>query len=238
MWRAGEPAGADAAPVRGRQVGADLAAGGVARLERLGEADARADEQGLDGGDGDAERAGELRVGEALELAHQQRRALLLGQAAHVVDQAAEVLAALGLGQRVVQRRARDVHDVGRGRRHAAELVDAAVVGDAVEPGAQRHGPVVGAQRAVRTEEDVLERVLGVLTRAGEHLSRVRIQTLAVAIMDDAERGLVARAEQCDQLVVRPEPQQRGRDGEPAEAGGSLECRGFHADFLARTLTP
>ena len=113
-----EPAGADAAAVRGGQVGADLAAGGVARLERLGEADARADEQRLDGGDGDAERAGELRVGEALELAHEQRRALLLGQAAHVVDQAAEVLAALGLGERVVQRRARHVHDVGRGRRH------------------------------------------------------------------------------------------------------------------------
>ena len=71
----------------------------------LDEADAGADEQRLDRRDGDAQRGGELDVGEALHLAHEQRGALLLGQRADVGDQPAQVLAALGLGERVVQRR-------------------------------------------------------------------------------------------------------------------------------------
>ena len=131
------------------QVGADLDAGGVARLGGLHEADAGAHEQRLDRGDADVVGVGEVGVGQALELAHQQRRALLLGQAPHVGDQAAEVLAALGLGQRVLQRGAGRASSTPRaGGDRAPQLVDAAVVGDAVEPGAQRDRPV--GRRAAR----------------------------------------------------------------------------------------
>jgi hypothetical protein len=50
------------------------------------------------------------------------------------------------------------------------ELVDAAVVGDPVEPRPQRELAAVGAQARVRADEDVLERILGVLRRPGQHL--------------------------------------------------------------------
>ena len=80
---------------------------------------------------------------------------------------------------------------------------------DAVEPRAQRHLAVVGAQRAVGAHEDVLQRVLGVLARAGQHLAHVGEQPLAVAVVDDAERLVVAGAEQRHQLLVGAQPQQR-----------------------------
>ena len=43
----------------------------------------------------------------------------------------------------------------------AAQLVEAAVVGDPVQPRAQRHRAAVGAQRAVGADQDVLDDVLG-----------------------------------------------------------------------------
>ena len=61
---------------------------GVARLERLGEGDPGANQQRFHGRDRHAERVGHVRVCHAAELSHQQRRALLLGQAAHVDHQA------------------------------------------------------------------------------------------------------------------------------------------------------
>ena len=84
MWRRARPGRLHAAVVGREQVGADLGAVGVARLGGLDEADARAHEQRLDGRDRDVERAGEVGVGHAVDLAHEQRRALLLGQAADV----------------------------------------------------------------------------------------------------------------------------------------------------------
>ena len=84
----------------------------------------------------------------------------------------AQVLAALGLLDRVVQRLARDLEDVGGERHRAPQMVDAAVVGDAVEPRAQVDVPVVGAQRAVGADEDVLQHVLGVLARAAHSIWR------------------------------------------------------------------
>ena len=115
---------------------------------------------------------GEVGVGHAVDLAHQQRRALLLGQAADVGDQAAQVLAPLGVLERVVQRRARHLEDVGGRGHRAAQVVDAAVVGDAVEPGAHVDRALVGAQRPERAHEDVLQHVLGVLARGAESIWR------------------------------------------------------------------
>ena len=211
------PAQAHAAVAGQREVGADVGARGVARLARLHEPDPRAHEQRLDGGHGDVQRAGQLGVAQPVELAHEQRRALLGGQPPHVGHQAAQLLATLGLVQRVAQRRARDVEQLARIRQRTAELVDAAVVRDAVQPGAQRDRPVVLAQRAVGPQEDVLQRVLGVRSRAGQHLPRVGEQALAIAIVYRAERVVVAEPEAGDQLLVRAQAQQRaGRRTAPA----------------------
>ena len=79
------------------------------------------------------------------------------------------------------------------GRHRPAQVVDAAVVGDAVQPRAHVHRARVGAQRAVGAHEHVLQHVLGVLTRAGaQHLAHVGEQALAVAVVDHPERVVVA----------------------------------------------
>ena len=201
---------------------------GVARLDGLDEPDPRAHEQRLHRLQRDAERLGELGVAQAVHLAHEQRRALLLGQPADVGDQAAQVVAALRVDRRVVQRPARGLEEVDRGRHGLAQMVDAAVVRDAVQPGAQRHRPVVDAQRGVGAQEDVLQRVLGVLARAAEHLAGVDEQPLAVAVVDDAEGRVVAGAEEGDELLVGSQPQKRRRDRDPVECGGCSERSGLH----------
>ena len=106
---------------------------------------------------------GHVGVGHSAELAHQQRRPLLLGEPADVRDQAPERLAPVGLVDRVVHRGAQQLEHLGRRRRRPAQLVDAAVVRDAVQPGPERELAVVGPQARVGAHEDVLERVLGVL---------------------------------------------------------------------------
>ena len=155
----------DAAVVGGDQVVADDGAVGAAGLGGLDEPEPRAHEQRLDGRDGDVERGGEVGVGHAVDLAHQQRRALLVGEAADVGDQAAQVLAPLRVLERVVQRGPRHLEHVGGGRHRAAQVVDAAVVGDAVEPRADVDRALVGAQGAERAHEDVLQHVLRILAR-------------------------------------------------------------------------
>ena len=140
-------------------------------------------------------------------------------------DELGEVLAALGLLDRVVQRLARDLEDVGGRRDRAAQVVDAAVVGDAVQPGAQVDVALVGAQRAVGADEDVLQHVLGVLARAGaQHLAHVGEQPLAVAVVDDAERLVAAGAEQREQLLVGAQAQQRRAERQPGQAHRCVQC--------------
>ena len=136
----------DAAVVGGHQVAPDLAAVRIARLLRLDEPDAGAHQQRLDGRHGHVERAGELRVAQPVDLAHQQRGALLLGQAADVPDEPPQVVAPLRLVDRVEQRLARHLEDLRRGRVRAPQVVDAAVVRHAVEPGA--HVDRRGCRRA------------------------------------------------------------------------------------------
>ena len=174
---------------------ADVLTGGVARLRGLREAHPGADEQRLDGRLTDVERVAELLVAEALELAHEQRRALLLGQAARGRStRRRRSLAALGGERRVQPRVALLLDDLGRLRARAPQLVDAAVVRDPVEPGLQRDGPLVGAQRAVRAQEDVLEDVLGVVAHPRrQHPPHVGEQPRLEAVVDDAERLVVAR---------------------------------------------
>ena len=90
---------------------------------------------------------GDIRVGHAGQLPHEQRRTLLIGQALNVGDQALERVALLHAGHGIptgVGHRRGD--DLGGGRLRAAQLVDAAVVGDPVQPGAQRQLAIARAQ--------------------------------------------------------------------------------------------
>ena len=128
------------------------------------------------------------------------------------------------------------LEDLGGRRHRAAQVVDAAVVGDAVQPRAQVHLARVGAQRAVGAHEHVLQHVLGVLARAGaQHLAHVREQALAIAVVDGAERVVAAAAEQREQLLVRPQPQQRRPE---RESGQCRLVRGGLTLPLSATLTP
>ena len=65
--------GAQPAIVGDDQLLTYLRARGVARLERLGEAEPGPHEQGLDGRDGHPERPRQVGVGHPAELAHEQR---------------------------------------------------------------------------------------------------------------------------------------------------------------------
>jgi hypothetical protein len=67
-----EPARANAAVVRSRELGADLMAGRVTRLERGSEAEPGPNEQRFHRRYREAQHAGHFRVGHAAHLAHQQ----------------------------------------------------------------------------------------------------------------------------------------------------------------------
>ena len=187
--------------VREDQLLANLRARGVTRLQGLRQPQPRAHQQRLDRGDAHAERASHVRIGHTAKLAHQQGRPLLIGEPAYVRDQASQRLALVGLRDRIVHGRAQQLDHFGRWRRRTAELVDAAVVRDAIEPGPQRQLAVVGPQPRVRADEDVLEGILGVLA-VRKHLPRVGEQTLAVAIVDDPEGVFLAGAKQRHELLV------------------------------------
>jgi hypothetical protein len=124
----------DAAIVGDDQFLADFVACRVAGLERLRESDPGAYEQRLDSWDRDPEGIGDIGVCHPAELAHQERRALLLGQPPDILDQPPERLPLLGLDRRIVDRRAQEPEHFGRRGRRAPELIDAAVVGDPVQP--------------------------------------------------------------------------------------------------------
>ena len=149
----------------------------------------------------------------------------MLGQPPDVLHELGQVLAALGLLDRVVQRLARDLEHVGRRRHRAPHVVDAAVVGDAVEPRAQVHVARVGPQRPVRAHEDVLQHVLGVLARRrAQHLTDVGEQPLAVAVVDDAEGLLATGPEEREQLLVRTQAEQRRAEGQPCQSHRCVNC--------------
>ncbi len=206
----GQAARADAAVAGQGEVGADRVAGGVPGGRGVHEALARAHERGLHGGHREVQRDRHLGVAHPLQLAHQQGGALLLGEPAEVADERAQLLALLGQPRGVGVGRLPGGEHVARFGRELAQQVDAAVVGDEVQPRAQRHGALAGAQRAVGAHEHVLGDVLGILARAAEHLQRVGVQVRVVAVVDRPEGIVVARAEARDELFVRAQPHQRG----------------------------
>jgi hypothetical protein len=225
------PARPDALLVGLDQLAADFRASGIAGLDRLRKPDPCPYQERLDGRHRNVERIRNVRVRHAGHLAHQQCRALLLGQATDVGDQPPERFPSLGLGGRIAVGDVVADGEQVRERLRAPQLIDAAVVRDPVEPWAERHRPVAGAKTGVRAHEHVLERILDVGSAPGQHLTHVSQQSRAVAIVDDAEGLLVALTEQRDQLLVRAQSQERGADGDPGapEARTGLDCGSFHS---------
>jgi hypothetical protein len=90
-------------------------------------------------------------------------------------------------------------------------------VRDPIQPGTQAQVAAVGAQAAVGTDEYVLEDVLRIGMWPREHLTYVRQQPRAIAVVDDPEGIVVSAAEEPDELLVRPQSQQRRakRDSPP-----------------------
>ena len=157
-----------------------------------------------------------------------------------VGDQPPQVLAALDLGDRVGAAGQQLVGLQRRGGR-AAHVVDAAVVGDAVEPRPHGDLAVAGAQGAVGAQEDVLHDVLGLGVPA-QHVAHVGEQALVVAVVEHAERVLAAGAEEREQLLVGAQPQQR-RGEWTGERDGGGHCamergRARKGAFIARIRVP
>ena len=144
----------------------------------------------------------DLLVGHRVDLAQEQRRALRLGKVRDVGEQAAELVAVLdaleGRGPVLVRV---DVHRVDALGDGPAEVVEAAVARDPVEPRARVDVPRVGEHRLVGGDEDLLEHVLGVLARA-EHVLAEGEQARLVAVDEDLEGARVAVADERDELLV------------------------------------
>ncbi len=230
-------AGGLAEPLRGGgELEAHLLAGQVARLARLGQRHPRTNQQGLHRGDGGLQRGRDLAVGERLELAHQQGASLCLGQVADVRDEVAQVLATLGvlLGARpvgvgaVIQR----LPALGLAPAH---VVQAAVPGDPVEPGADLDLPLVGEDRGVRGREDLLEHVLGILLRA-QHPAAEGQEPGAVAVEQHLEGVLVPGAELGDEPLVAVGAQQRARADQAVASGEG--CGVGHAPQVRTSPVP
>ena len=121
-------------------------------------------------------------------------------------------------------RRADQLQHLGLRRGGTPQLIDAAVVRDPIQPRAQGQLAIAGSQARVRAHENVLERVLGILARAGKHLPRVREQALTVAVVNRAEGLVVAGTKQRHKLFVGPQPQHRrpDRDSSSRQTSWSL----------------
>ena len=188
----------------------DLVAGEQAGLGGLGQGDARADEQRLHAGDGRLHRLGDLLIGQGVHLAQDERGLLGLGQLVDVADQQPELLALVDLvrgGGAVLGEVV--VHRVHADRLGAAQVVEAAVARDPVQPRADVDRPVVGEDRVEGRGHDLLEHVLGVLARA-EQVAAERHQPRLVRRHQHLEGGGVAPAQERDQPLVGLKAQQRG----------------------------
>ena len=104
----------------------------------------------------------------------------------------------------------------------AAQVVQAAVARDPVEPRARVDRPVVGEHRVERGGEDLLQHVLGVLGRA-EHVAAEGEQPRLVALEERVEGAVVAAPDERDQLLVALEPEQGRPPGERGPGAVDLE---------------
>ena len=189
---------------------AALAGGELVVLLR--EPAAGAEERALDGGAAHAHPLADLAIGEALELAQDEDLVMGLGEPAERADHVVELL--LGGERGVRHRLGRDqAAVVGRGEALVgvegdllralgpAELVDARVLGDLVDPRLERDRALRRAHAAQRGHEDLLRDVLGALMVL-DHAVDVRVDAAVVALVERLEGTVVPTPDARDERVV------------------------------------
>ena len=196
-----------------------LFTGDLASLGCFGEAATGANQQRLDAWHGRLHRLGDLVVGERVDLAQQQRRALRLGQLAHVGHQLSQVfaLAYFILGRAAVVGNV-VVEVIDADCSLAAEVVERAVAGNPVEPRLDVDRALIGHHRAVGGGEAFLRYVLSVLLR-GQHVAREAEDPCVVAADQRLIGRLVTAARQRDQFLVRLETQKGARGAQSYKVG-------------------
>ena len=191
-----------------------LLAGEQTRLGRLGQRHSRAYEKRLDARHRGVHRLEDLLVGESVDLAQEQRRALRLGQLPDVRHDLPELLARVdGVRRGGAPVALERVHRVLPGVLRPAEVVEAAVARDAIEPGACVDRTLVRADRVEGGGEHLLQHVLGVL-RGAEHVAAEGEQPRVVAVHERLEGAMVPASDQRDELLVTLKPQQRRPRGQ------------------------
>ena len=191
------------------ELDANLLAGEQSRLRGLGQRYPCAYEQGLDARHGRLHRLRDLLVGQRVHLAQDQRRPLGLGESVDVADEHPELLALVDLvgGGRAVLGQV-DVHRVDADGLDPAQVVEAAVAGDPIEPRPDVDRAVVVEDRVERGGEDLLEHVLGVLA-GPEQMPAERQQAGVIARDQDLKGGRAPAPDQRHQTFVGLQPQQR-----------------------------
>lgn len=190
------------APLHHRELLADIAArmlpGGPAPHQRL----ARLEDERLDLLGPDSQHGGDVLLRVVSELEEDKRGALIGGQALHVIEHLAQVLTALDLVGEALESRMISGELVDADRLAAgAQLRQAPVARDRVQPGPQRDAVRAMAQGAIRRDERQLQRVLGGLT-ATEHVGAERQDAPRVPVVDLLERRGIACPHARDQLIV------------------------------------
>ncbi len=197
---------------RDDRLDAQAALAGGELVVLLGQPPAGAEERALDGRAAHAHPLADLAVGEALELAQDEDLVVGVRQAAERAAQVVELL--LGGDRDVRHRLGGDEAAVVGGREAlvgvegdllgalgAAELVDAGVLGDLVDPRLERDRALGLAHAAQRGDEDLLRDVLRALVVL-DHPVHVRVDAAVVALVERLEGAVVAAAHLSDQLVV------------------------------------
>ena len=146
-------------------------------------------------------------MAEPVELAPDQRVAVAGRQGAEVVEELAQLGAALIGRRRLIARGGRrlaiavDRVQVDAVGAQPAELVEAAVAHQPVQPWPQVHRAVVATQRAVRAPQRLLHHVLRSALVTQDPRGEAQ-QRRSIAVVDLLERGVVATAKRGDEALV------------------------------------
>ena len=208
----------------------NLVAGEEPGLGSLGKRDSRAHQKRLDARDRGLHGLRDLVVGERVDLAQEKGGPLGLRQLLDVGHDLAELLALVdrvgGAGSAVALEH---VHRVLARRGWTAQVVEAAVARDPVEPRPGVDRAIVRQHRVVGRREHLLEHVLGVLGGA-EHVPAEGHEPRLVAVHQRLEGRRVAAAGERDQPLVGLQPEEGRAPRQRGQAGRVLESGGFQGE--------
>ena len=208
----------------------DLLARGAARVALGDQRRARLKDERLDLAGGTSDRRCDLRMAQIAQLEEHERLALVVGQPPEVGHELPQLSTPPDVGGEPIDAELELVDRHRRltaGRKHRA----AAVARDREQPRPHSVRRPPRTQRAVSAHEGLLQCVLAVLTVA-EHAAADRQQRGVMALVEDLERGLVARAHQRRKALVVELDKSTGPHAMPKNA------RHCEKDAGARRLVP